>query len=261
MSTEEKTRIVAVIPAHLDSIRFPEKILHPFHNLPMVEHVRRRALLCVMISKVFVATCDKKIADQVRNHGGKVIMTSDQHLTGTTRVAEAVEQIDCTHILLLQGDEPLLLPQHLDLIASHVIAEPDIDAWNVTGPINKSEELDKHSFVKCAVTEQSRIIYCFRRSPSHSDTDQQKSYIRKILGIIAFRKSTLIKLAALKPTPIEKMELIEQMRIIEKGYILRSVPVDHSTPSVNEPNDTTVILGTLKEDPQQGALLKKILIN
>ena len=261
MSKDEKTKIVAVIPAHLDSIRFPKKILYSFHNLPMVEHVRRRAMLCDTISKVLVATCDEEIADQVRKYGGKVVMTSDQHLTGTTRVAEAVEQIDCTHILILQGDEPLLLPQHLDLIVSHLVAEPGIDAWNVTGPINKSEELDKHSFVKCAVTEQSRIIYCFRRSPSHSDTDQQKSYIRKILGINAFRKSALMKLADLKPTRIEKAEFIEQMRIIEKGYNFRSVPVDYSTPSVNEPNDTIAILETLKNDRQQAALLKKILPN
>ena len=262
MIKDKKTRIVAVIPAHLDSIRFPKKILYPFHNLPMVEHVRRRALLCDTISKVLVATCDMEIADQVRKHGGKVIMTSNQHLTGTTRVAEAVEQIDCTHVLILQGDEPLLLPQHLDLIASYLVAEPDIDAWNVTGPINKSQELDRDSFVKCAVTEQGRILYCFRRSPGcFSGFDQQKSYIRKILGIIAFRKSSLIKLASLKPTRIEKAEFIEQMRIIEKGYNFHSVPVDQSTPSVNEPIDTMAILETLKNDPQQAALLKKILLN
>ena len=259
MSKDEKTKIVAVIPAHLDSIRFPQKILYPFHNLPMVEHVRRRALLCDTISKVLVATCDEEIADQVRKHGGKVVMTSDQHLTGTTRVAEAVEQIDCTHVLILQGDEPLLLPQYLDLIASHLVAEPDIDAWNVTGPINKSQEFDRQSFVKCAVTEQHRILYCFRRSPSYSNTDLQKSYIRKILGIIAFRKFTLIKLASLKPTRIETTEFIEQMRIVENDYNFRSVPVDQSTPSVNEPNDVIAILEALKKDSQQADLLIKIL--
>ena len=80
-------------------------------------------------------------------------------------------------------------------------------------------------------------------------------------GIIAFRKPTLIKLAALKPTRIEKAEFIEQMRIIENGYSFYSVPVDYSTPSVNEPNDTIAILETLKNDRQQAALLKKILPN
>jgi 3-deoxy-manno-octulosonate cytidylyltransferase (CMP-KDO synthetase) len=84
--------------------------------------------------------------------------------------------------------------------------------------------------------------------------------MRKILGIIAFRKSSLIKLAALKPSRIEKTEFIEQMRIIENAYIFRSVPVDQSTPSVNEHNDTITILKTLKEDLQQAALLKKILL-
>ena len=138
MSKDEKTQIVAVIPAHLDSIRFPRKILHPFHNLPMVEHVRRRALLCDTIFKVLVATCDEEIADQILKYNGEVIMTSNKHLTGTTRVAEAIEQIDCTHVLILQGDEPLLLPTHLDFIVSHIVGEPDIDAWNVTGPINES---------------------------------------------------------------------------------------------------------------------------
>ena len=227
----------------------------------MVEHVRRRALLCNGISKVLVATCDEEIADEVRKYGAKVVMTSDQHLTGTTRVAEAVEQIDCTHVLILQGDEPLLLPQHLDLIVSHLVAEPGIDAWNVTGPINKPQELDRHSFVKCAVTEQGRILYCFRRSPSHNDTDQQRSYIRKILGIIAFRKSILLEIANLDPSRIEKTEFIEQMRLIELGYSFRSVPVIQSTPSVNEPNDTIAILETLKKDTQQAALLKTILHN
>ncbi|MBH09536.1 MAG: 3-deoxy-manno-octulosonate cytidylyltransferase [Candidatus Marinimicrobia bacterium] len=259
MNDDKQIRIVSVIPAHLNSIRFPRKILYPFFNLSMIEHVRRRALLCKKISKVLVATCDKKIADEVNKYGGNVIMTSDKHLTGTTRVAEAIEKIDCTHAIIIQGDEPLLLPKQLDLIVNHLIGHPDIDAWNATGPINKSHELNKHSYVKCAVTEHHDILYCFRKSPSYGDINQQKSYIRKILGIIAFRKSVLIKLANLKPTTIEKVEFIEQMRIIENRYNFRSIPFDQSTPSVNEPDDIRVIIETLKKDNQQAALLKKII--
>ena len=261
MSKAQETRIVAVIPAHLNSIRFPNKILYPFHNLPMVEHVRRRVLLCDKIDEVFVATCDEEISNEVRKQGGKVIMTSDQHLTGTTRVAEAVENIDCSHVMIIQGDEPLLLPTHLDMIANQMIKETKIDSWNVTGPIDKDNELNKHSFVKCSVTEQHRILYCFRRSPGYSDIKKQISYIRKILGIIAFRKTILISLAGLQPTRIEKAEFIEQTRIIENDYKFQSVPVEHSTESVNEPNDTKVILDILKNDHQQGSLLKKILFD
>ena len=89
----------------------------------------------------------------------------------------------------------------------------------------------------------------------------QRSYIRKILGIIAFRKSILLEIANLDPSHIEKTEFIEQMRLIELGYSFRSVPVIQSTPSVNEPNDTIAILETLKKDTQQAALLKTILHN
>ncbi|MZH03428.1 MAG: NTP transferase domain-containing protein, partial [Nitrospinae bacterium] len=154
-------KIFAVIPAHLASIRFPRKILFPFHGLPMIEHVRRRALLSKAISEVVVATCDEEIAEAVRNFGGKVIMTANTHKNGTTRVAEAVKDIDCTHVILLQGDEPLLLPRHLDEFAEAIISNPESDAWNATGPIDSEDELDRHSFVKCAVSQSERILYCF----------------------------------------------------------------------------------------------------
>lgn len=216
-------------------------------------------MMCEAISDVFVATCDREIEDAVTRHGGAVITTSSRHRNGTTRVAEAAAEIDCSHVLLLQGDEPLLLPQHLDLITGHMLDEPEVDAWNITGSIGEPDELDRHSFVKCAVGEDGRILYCFRRSPGYGDVSEQKKYMRKILGIIAYRKPVLIELAERRPSRIEVAEFIEQMRIIEAGCLFRSIPVDHSTPSVNEPGDSTIILETVRSDPQQAALLEKVL--
>ena len=141
-------KIIAVIPAHLASVRFPRKILFPFYDLPMIEHVRRRSLLARSLSDVFVATCDIEIADTVQSFGGQVIMTSDTHTNGTTRIAEAITNIDCSHVILLQGDEPLLLPSHLELLIEAINMDPDGDAWNATGPIQEIDELDRHSFVK-----------------------------------------------------------------------------------------------------------------
>jgi 3-deoxy-manno-octulosonate cytidylyltransferase (CMP-KDO synthetase) len=258
---EEKvtTRIVGVIPAHLASVRFPGKILFPFHDLPMIEHVRRRALLCQALVDVYVATCDQEIADRVGSLGGQVIMTSDQHLNGTSRVAEAINSIDCTHVMLLQGDEPLLLPRHLDAFAHAIISDPQWDAWNATGPMEEEGELDRHSFVKCAVSQTDRILYCFRRSPCYSSFDNQLSFIRKILGIIAFEKNFLLKLASQPASLIERAESIEQMRIIENGYVLRSVPVSHSLPSVNEPDEAKIVFDHLQSNPEQSQLLAQIL--
>lgn len=251
-------KIVAVIPAHMASVRFPGKILFLFHGLPMIEHVRRRALLSQAVSDVIVATCDEDIASAIRGFGGKVVMTANTHKNGTTRVAEAVKDIDCTHVILLQGDEPLLLPRHVDAIADAMQSNSSGDAWNATGPIESAEELDRHSFVKCAVSQSGRIMHCFRRTPGYSSFEQQQAFVRKILGIIAYRKDFLMKVTTLPSAPVELAEFIEQMRILENDYSLQSVPVIPSLPSVNEPHEADVVLEYIRQDPEQKALLDKI---
>jgi len=253
------TKIVAVIPSHLASVRFPGKILFPFAGLPMIEHVRRRALLAQGLHSVAVATCDVEIADVVRAGGGAVIMTADTHRNGTTRVAEAVASLDCTHVLLLQGDEPLLLPRHVEAMIAAINANPDNDAWNATAPISEPEELDRHSFVKYAINAEGRVIYGFRRSPSTAAFADQQRYIRKVLGIIAYRRDFLLDIAAAPQSLVERYESIEQMRIVEAGHSLLSVPVEESLPSVNEPHEADIVLQHIRDDPEQAALLARIL--
>jgi len=250
-------KIVGVIPAHLASVRFPRKILFPLLGLPMIEHVRRRALMAKGIDNIYVATCDDEIADVVRGFGGKVIITSRRHNNGTTRVAEAIAEIDCEYVLLLQGDEPLLLPRHLEAILQAMVLDPDSDAWNATGTIETPEELDRHSFVKCAITSQSRILYCFRRSPAFATFESQKKYIRKVLGLIAYRRNSLLSISNSNPSAIEESESIEQMRLLEYGFRLRSITVHPSLPSVNEPHEAEIVLESTQLDAEQACILKK----
>lgn len=252
----KKSKIIAVIPAHLASVRFPQKILFPFFDVPMIEHVRRRALLSSNISEVFVATCDREIASVVENFGGKIVFTGDHHRNGTTRVAEAITGHDCSHVILLQGDEPLLNPKYIDDMASAIRANPNHDAWNATGPIEKLADLDRHSFVKCSIAPDGRILYCFRRSPSFASPEQQQIYIRKILGIIAFRRDFLDQLVKLPPARTERVESIEQLRIIENGYSMYSVPFSESLPSVNEPEEAQIIIEYIKKNSEQKRLLE-----
>lgn len=252
-------RIVGVIPAHMASVRFPNKILFNIHGLPMIEHVRRRALLSKELDDVLVATCDVEIANAVESYGGKVIMTSNDHKNGTSRVAEVLQNYDCSHVLLLQGDEPLLLPKHIDSMINSIKKNPKKDAWNATGSINTEDELDLHSFVKCAIMRNNKIMHCFRKTPYFSDIKIQQRFVRKILGIIAYRKDFLIKLNQLQESEIESAEFIEQMRIIESGYDLYSVPVDPSLPSINEPHEADIVLDYLENNSEQNTLLKQIL--
>jgi 3-deoxy-manno-octulosonate cytidylyltransferase (CMP-KDO synthetase) len=252
-------KVVAVIPAHLASVRFPRKVMYRIHGTPMIEHVRRRAMLCPDLADIYVATCDEEIADLIKSNGGKVVMTNNVHTNGTSRVAEAIRQIDCTHVVLLQADEPLLLPRHVGRLIDDIKANPKSDAWNVTAPIGHQSELDRHSFVKCVVSAHQQVMFCCRRTPFFSDFSEQKLFVRKILGIMAYRREVLSEVVLLPPALVEKAESIEQMRVIENGYIMRSVPVEESLPSVNEPHEAEAVENYLTSNPAQAELLQAII--
>jgi 3-deoxy-manno-octulosonate cytidylyltransferase (CMP-KDO synthetase) len=252
-------KVIAVIPSHLASVRFPGKILFPIHGLPMIEHVRRRALLSKELAEVYVATCDMEIKESIESYGGKVIMTGNTHKNGTSRVAEAVRDLDCTHVVLLQGDEPLLIPDYISDLIQNIKNRPEIEAWNLTGPILSLEEADRHSFVKCLVNENNRILSCFRRNPCYGDFEKVNRFIRKILGVIAFEKNFLNVIANSSSTPFETIEFIEQMRIIENEYRIFSIPVSESLPSINEPHEADIVLEYLNSNLKQKELLKQIL--
>ena len=252
-------KIVAIIPAHLNSIRFPKKIVYPILGLPMIEHVRRRALLCGIFNEVIVATCDDEISNLVESFGGKTIMTSDKHINGTSRVAEAVKTIDCSHVILLQGDEPLILPNQLEIFFNDIKINPRYDSWNATGKIENIEDLNKHSIVKCIVSENRNITKCFRYYKNLKFSGKNKLEIRKILGIIAYRKDFLEKIINKPESSIEKKELIEQMRIIENGFNLISVSITPTLPSVNEPNEVKIVEDYVSKDIKQQEILNLII--
>lgn len=253
-----RKKIVAVIPARMASSRFPGKVLLNIKGLPMLEHVRRRALISSKIDDVYVATCDPEIASVVEGFGGKVIMTNKNHSNGTSRVSEAVKKISCTHVVLLQGDEPLLLPRHIDLMVSSIENNPDSVMWNAIAPMNKIDELNRHSFVKCLVSNKNKILFCFRRSPLYGSVELQVSYVKKMLGIIAYDKNYLISMGDSKPTKIELLESIEQMRVIEEGGEIVGVLVEPSLPSINQPDEVDEVLDILENSDEQISLLKAI---
>ena len=169
----------AIIPAHLNSVRLPRKILLNIHGIPMIEHVRRRALMSNSISNVYVATCDTEIKEAVEYFGGKVIMTSQNHVNGTSRVAEAVKDLNIDNVMLLQGDEPLIMPRHIDEINRIVRSDNQVDAWNATGYLDSIDELTKSSFVKCEINDKNEILNCFRKSPYKKNLKNRDNLLRK----------------------------------------------------------------------------------
>ncbi len=252
-------KVVAIIPSHLASIRFPKKILLKIYGLEMIEHVRRRALMSDIFDEVYVATGDDEISSVVKSYGGNVIKTTKKHLSGTSRIVEAADQIEASHIFLIQGDEPLILPIQISAVHSEIINNISVDAWNATASLTNESQLEEHSIVKCIVNKDNNILFCFRKTPSFSSFKNQRKYMRKILGLIAYRKEVLMSFDQYNPSLLETSESIEQLRLIENKYNFRSVLVDPTLPSINELGDEEKVLDLLRKSDDQKKLLNKVL--
>lgn len=253
-------RIAVVIPARMASSRFPGKPLVRIRNLPMIEHVRRRALLCPGFTEHVVATCDQPIAEVVRAYGGRVIMTSPDHPGAVDRIAEAVEGMDCTHVVNLQGDEVLVLPQDLEKLIEAVRLAPGVKAWTAVAPIERREELGDPSWVKCILSRSGRIAFCTRDFTS-LPVSAEKSFrpVHKILGVSVFRKDFLAAYLALERTPLEMAEAIDQSRLIEHDIVIQGIRFAKGYTGINYAKEVPLVESCLDEDALQGMVLRQIL--
>lgn len=252
-------KVLAVIPARMGSTRFPGKPLVRFDGLPMVEHVRRRAVLSGAFSDVVVATCDDEIRTAIQGFGGRVVMTSVLHEAATDRVAEATAQFDCTHVVNVQGDEILVLPKDLARLVAAIRAQPEVPAWNAVGPVESAADLDNPSLVKCVVSTQGRVLVCSRRL-GHLGPKLGATFVPVciILGILAFRRDFLLSYGRLSRTPLEQAESIDQNRIVEHDVRLQTIPFQRAYIGINEPGEVALVEGALRHDADQTAILKEL---
>lgn len=251
--------IKVVIPCHLDSLRLKQKVIIDIHGLPMIEHVRRRVLLSKNVEQVFIATNDNSIKDLVESFGGKVIVTKENHNTGTSRVCEAIKNINCSHVVLVQGDEPLLVPEYLDLFINKLKDSQDLLMWNAISKFKKKSYLDDISIVKCYLDQKNHIISCFRKNPLNN-IEKFKSIdeIYKIQGLLAYKKDFLIDLMSSADTPIAIRESIEQMKALENGAKIKAILIPEPLASVNTNEELEEVKRILKTDKKQIELLRII---
>ena len=251
-------KIAAVIPARMASTRYPRKPLIEIEGLPMIEHVRRRVLLCDKFSDVVVATCDNEIKVAIEEYGGTVIMTSDQHIMASDRVSEAVEMLDCSHVINVQGDEILIMPDELERMVGAIFGSPVIEYWNAIAPIEKDEELSDTAIVKCVVSTAGKILYC-ARDFSHLNLATPFDPICKILGILGYSKKSVLSFSKLSRTSLETTQSIDQSRIIEHDISLMSVRFKKGYPGINDAREEKMVRDILKTDKEQSVILSKIL--
>ena len=243
-----------VIPARLNSIRFKNKILHKIYNLPMIEHVRRRAELSLIPKKkIFVATNNQKITNIVQNFRGNVLKTKLRHDNGTSRVSEIINFISSSYIIILQGDEPLIRPNDINKIIKEIIKFPNYEVYNTTSNLTNKEYNDK-SIVKCILNSKNEIIDCFRLNKNIKKNTKYK----KIMGILIFKKKILKKYAHLKISYNEKKLSIEQLRFLDNNYKIKAIQLSKSTQSVNYLSDVKKVIKVLNNDTVQNKIYNRI---
>jgi len=228
-------RIAAVIPARLQSTRMARKVLRPIAGRPMVEWVWRAASASGLMDPVVVATDAEEVADVCRARSIPVVMTSPACPSGSDRVREVSWQIDADIYVNIQGDEPTLtadfFPPLLDLFDR---PEVQVSTLSVRCP---PEEFTNPNAVKVVTALDGRALY-FSRATIPFDRDQAGSTgYRKHLGIYAYRKAALERFAALPPSPLEKLERLEQLRLLENGIAIYVADAPRDTIGVDTEED------------------------
>ena len=214
-------KVLCVIPARYASTRLPGKPLALIAGKPMIQHVYERACHAVMPQEVVVATDSKIVADVVKEFGGKVMMTSPDHPSGTDRLAEvALSYPDIDVIVNVQGDEPMIPPEVIDRLAQAFEDDKDLNMATLKTLMGE-EDYNNPNAVK-VVTDQNGYALYFSRSLLPYPRNRKVDFkVYKQVGIYAYRRSFLLSYAAYEPTPLEQIEGLEQLRGVENGQRIK----------------------------------------
>ena len=242
MSNNQK--VIAILPARLESSRLPRKALKDICGLPMIVHVFKRCLLSKKLDEVYVATDSFEIKEVVEKYGGKVILTSSKHETGTDRIAEAALELDVEIIVNIQGDEALVNPKYIDRVASELIENPNI---NVGILVNSFSKKDSPSDIKVVLNKNNDVMY-LSRSDIPSDSRLNNPSMLKAYHVVPFRKKFLLEFSQWDKGSLEKIEFNEYLRILENGERIRAVYVESDAVSVDTPEDLQYVREVMPYD-------------
>ena len=248
-------KIVVCIPARYDSTRFPGKVLAQDTGKFLIQHTYERACKAGLPQRVIIAADDGRVVRAAESFGAPCVLTRADHQSGTDRIAEAVADLDADIVVNVQGDEPEIDPDHIDLLARLLVENPDVPMATLATPLRLREQVADPNVVKVVVASlvagrasldnrsvagaaAARAIY-FSRSPIPYDRDKggigpAANYLRHI-GIYAYRKGFLLQLATLPQTPLERTEKLEQLRVLENGHAILVGTVEHTAEGIDTP--------------------------
>lgn len=244
---------IAIIPARMSSSRFPGKPMKDINGIPMIGHCYYRARLCKSLDQVYVATCDDIIFDYINSIGGKAIMTSKNHERASDRAAEALYKIEKSLqekfdiIVMLQGDEPMVTPNMINK-SLEPFKDKNVEVVNLYSKITNMVEYEDPNEVKVVLDRYDNAIY-FSREPIPSSKKGAKNFdIFKQVCVIPFRRKALMDFNDLEETPLEIIESVDMMRIIENGRKVRMVKIEEDSYSVDVKSDLDKVIKLMKTD-------------
>lgn len=236
--TKNDMQVVAIIPARYRSNRFPGKPLAEINGKPMIQHVVERASRVSILSDVFVATDDRRIAEVVEQFGGKVVMTRDNHISGSDRLAEAAGIIglsDDDIVVNIQGDQPYFPGEVIEQVATPLRDDLSLNMSTLIYKIVRKEEINDPNHVKTVFDNDKFALYFsrsaipFQRNPEEGGAPTYYKH----LGFYAYRKGFLLKYVTLPEGEWERFEKLEQLRALEFGYKIKVVLTQHDSVEVD----------------------------
>ena len=254
-------KISAVIPARYGSTRFEGKPLADILGKPMIQHVYEGVCQSKLIDEVIIATDDQRILERVKSFGGKVVMTSPTHFSGTDRVAEVARKLKSEIIVNVQGDEPLIKGIIIDKAIRPLLTDNTLPMSTLMTRIEEVRDWLNPHIVKVVADQMNFALY-FSRSPIPFPRELQIGRLeshpfgtnrplpRKVfkhIGIYVFRRKFLLNFSKMKPTPLEKLEKLEQLRALENGYRIKITPVNYEPICVDTPEDLQKVISYLSQ--------------
>ncbi len=214
--------VVGIIPARYHSTRLEGKPLVDILGKPMIQRVYEGAARSAVLREVIVATDDSRILRAVQAFGGRAVLTSADHPTGTDRVAEVARSLDAEVVVNIQGDEPFVHPGMIDEVVAPLLEDPGIPLCTSMHEVTDRQDFDNPNVVKVVVDRDGFALY-FSRSLIPFPRNAGGHRVFEHIGLYAFRRAFLLEFAALPPTPLERSESLEQLRALEHGYRIRVV--------------------------------------
>ncbi|MDD3593500.1 MAG: 3-deoxy-manno-octulosonate cytidylyltransferase [Candidatus Gastranaerophilales bacterium] len=232
----QSNKITIIIPARYASTRLEGKPLLKVQDKPIIRWVYERAVLSKLASDVIVATDDKRIFDCVEAFGGKAAMTREDHKSGSDRLVEVLEQYpDITIAVNVQGDEPLITPESIDMAIDVLISDKDADISTLIRKI-EADEMQNPNVVKVVKDRQDYAMY-FSRSPVPYERAANQAVSFAHIGLYVYRRESLMKMASLEQSMLEKAESLEQLRALENGMKIKTAIVDYKPLGIDTKED------------------------